>query len=145
MTTRKFRRILIGFLIALVAGIFTQVAPPATAEQDVANIIVCNSPVVTDGDTFRCGELRIRLAGIDAPEMKGHCRKGRDCTPGDPVKAKEFLRELIGEATSCQQTGKDHYGRVIARCESEGRDLSCAMVAAGQAVERYGKLACSSR
>lgn len=40
---------------------------------------------VTDGDTIRCRGERIRLLGIDTPELPGHCRQGRDCVPGDPV------------------------------------------------------------
>lgn len=142
MTTPKLCRLLVGFLVALVAGVFTQIALPAAAKQESNGPIVCENPKVTDGDTLRCGELRIRLAGIDAPEMKGHCRKGRKCTPGDPIRAKEYLKELVGDSTICQQTGRDRYGRLIARCASNERDLSCAMVAAGHAVIRYGKLSC---
>ncbi|MCK5519400.1 MAG: thermonuclease family protein, partial [Alphaproteobacteria bacterium] len=37
---------------------------------------------------------------------------------------------------------KDHYGRTVARCKANGKDLSCAMVAAGHAIERYGVLNC---
>lgn len=44
----------------------------------------CVSPTVVDGDTLRCGSTRIRLSSIDAPELPGHCRPGRECTPGDP-------------------------------------------------------------
>lgn len=38
---------------------------------------------VNDGDTIRCNGERVRLLGIDAPELPGHCRSGRDCAPGD--------------------------------------------------------------
>lgn len=31
---------------------------------------------VTDGDTLRCGSEWIRLLGIDALELPGHCRSG---------------------------------------------------------------------
>lgn len=44
----------------------------------------CQSVSVIDGDTFNCDGQRVRMAGIDAPELPGHCRPGRDCTPGDP-------------------------------------------------------------
>ena len=44
----------------------------------------CGSVSVLDGDTFTCDGKRIRMAGIDAPELPGHCRTGRDCAPGDP-------------------------------------------------------------
>ncbi|MGC1270186.1 MAG: hypothetical protein WA842_06275 [Croceibacterium sp.] len=47
-------------------------APPPAVAVDAA----CS---VTDGDTIRCGDERIRLLGIDAPEMGGRCREGRVC------------------------------------------------------------------
>ncbi len=47
---------------------------------------ICASPIAIDGDTLRCAAgPRVRLAGIDAPEIPGHCRRGRKCTPGDPA------------------------------------------------------------
>ncbi len=49
----------------------------------------------TDGDTIRCGNERIRLLGIDAPELPGHCREGRRCAPGDPYAATTSLRKAI--------------------------------------------------
>lgn len=104
--------------------------------------ITCDSPDITDGDTFRCGGHRIRLASIDAPEMPGHCRAGRRCVEGDPHAAKDYLESLTRGPVMCRHVTTDHYGRTIARCESDGRDLSCAMVEAGHAVERYGSLSC---
>lgn len=40
----------------------------------------CSNVGIIDGDTFDCGSTRIRLHGIDSPEMPGHCRSGRECT-----------------------------------------------------------------
>lgn len=104
--------------------------------------ITCDSPDITDGDTFRCGGHRIRLASIDAPEMPGHCRAGRRCVEGDPHAAKDYLESLTRGPVTCHRVTTDHYGRTIARCEADGRDLSCAMVEAGHAIERYGSLSC---
>lgn len=41
---------------------------------------LCHWPKVIDGDTIHCRYTRVRLAGIDAPEMPGHCQPGRACT-----------------------------------------------------------------
>ena len=104
----------------------------------------CISPTVVDGDTLRCGSTRIRLSAIDAPELPGHCRPGRDCTPGDPYVSASNLRSLVsGQAVECRQVDTDHYGRVVARCSAQGRDLSCTQVEGGFAVKRYGFLICS--
>ncbi len=104
----------------------------------------CPEPRVTDGDTLRCGPVRVRLASIDAPEMPGHCRRGRACTPGDPFASTDHLRGLVeGRSVTCRQTDIDHYGRVVALCTNGREDLSCSQVRSGYAVIRYGDLACS--
>ena len=79
---------------------------------------------VTDGDTIRCGDERIRLLGIDAPEM-GRCRKGRTCVEGDPVAAKESLAAAISGPLTIKRTGKDRYGRTLAMVAGPAGDLSC--------------------
>lgn len=120
--------------------------PAATNERaEVANssAFSCEHPTITDGDTLRCGATRVRLASIDAPELPGHCRIGRACTPGDPFASTENLRRLIGgRPIRCRQTDTDRYGRVVARCTVAEEDLSCAQVSGGYAVIRYGALDC---
>lgn len=113
-----------------------------TVEKSHTESIVCASPYIIDGDTFSCGNTRIRLYGIDAPEMPEHCRKGRRCTPGNPFKSKDYLESLSRGTVTCTAIEIDHYDRTIARCASKGKDLSCAMVEAGHAIERYGRLNC---
>lgn len=103
----------------------------------------CASPYAVDGDTLRCGKRRVRLQGIDAPELPGHCRQGRSCTPGDPVASTESLRRLVaGKVLQCAQTDIDSYGRTVARCKAGDLDLSCAQIKAGHAVHRYGAIWC---
>lgn len=115
---------------------------PASARSEAGGF-ACPSPRVVDGDTIRCGPVRVRLTGIDAPELPGHCNPGRACTPGDPYAATENLQRLIGgRSLVCQQTDTDRYGRVVARCSAGGRDLSCEQVRGGYAVRRYAPLAC---
>jgi len=102
----------------------------------------CPNPYVVDGDTIHCGERRIRLAGIDAPELPGHCRDGRNCAPGDPIAARDYLSRMARGAVTCRAIETDVYGRTVARCDADGRDLSCAMLAAGHAIRRYAPLSC---
>lgn len=104
--------------------------------------IACSDPHIIDGDTLDCGGIRIRLAGIDAPEKAGHCREGRKCTPGDPVASEKHLRSLTRGPVVCDPKEIDHYGRTIARCRAGERDLSCAMISDGFAVRRYGNIWC---
>ncbi|WP_439534836.1 thermonuclease family protein, partial [Polymorphobacter sp.] len=107
----------------------------------------CERPTHHDGDAIRCAgmEQSMRLYGVDAPEMPGSCRPGRKCTPGDPYAARDHLRALTdGRTVVCDEKDIDSYGRPVVRCTADGADLGCAMVAAGHAVERYGRLDCDA-
>ncbi len=108
----------------------------------------CSAPRHHDGDAIMCGgsHRSDRLYGIDAPEMPGACRPGRRCTPGDPYAARDTLARLTsGRSVTCKQVDTDVYGRRIVRCSADGEDLSCAMIASGLAVARYGRLDCGTQ
>lgn len=129
----------VGALIAL-TGLRWATYDPATDPQRFQ----CSAPDIVDGDTLHCaGGIKVRLAGIDAPELPGHCRPGRSCTPGDPYASTENLRKLVAQSTlECRRTDTDVYGRTVARCTSEGRDLSCSQIAGNFAIRRYGMIWC---
>lgn len=92
--------------------------------------------VVVDGDTLRCGPERVRLIGIDAPEL-GRCPRHRKCAPGDGPAARRSLSRLAaGKPLTIERRGRDRYGRTLAFVSVAGRDLSCALLRAGQAVYR---------
>lgn len=80
---------------------------------------------VTDGDTIRCGDERIRLLGIDAPELPGHCRWERVCAPGDPYASTRSLSAAMAGTLRIDRVGQDHYGRTLARVAGDKGDLSC--------------------
>jgi endonuclease YncB( thermonuclease family) len=128
----------IALALALLYGIY-----PIALEAVTGPDIPCYSPHVIDGDTLDCRGQRIRLYGIDAPEMPGHCKRGRRCTPGDPYAAKDYLFSLTrASRVTCRSVEGDIYGRTVARCKADDKDLSCAMVKAGHAVKRYAPLLC---
>ena len=106
-------------------------APQAWAPSRFA----CRVAYVHDGDTFRCTDgTRIRLSAIDAPEMPGGCRPGRNCAPGNPYQAQRALASVIdGRTVVCEQNGTS-YNRVVAWCSVSGQDLSCAMLRSGHAI-----------
>lgn len=92
--------------------------------------------IAVDGDTLNCGGERIRLIGIDAPEMPGHCQEGRECAPGDPLASRASLGVLARGKAEIERDGRDHYGRTLARVRVNGTELSCAQIAAGHAIYR---------
>src|SRR4051794_39701410 len=61
-----------------------------SAKGAVRMIVDCPSAYVVDGDTLRCGPVRLRLLGIDAPEIE-RCPRWRVCAPGDGQAAKRGL------------------------------------------------------
>lgn len=79
---------------------------------------------VIDGDTFvtATGE-RIRLYGIDAPEMD---------QPYGP-EAKAVLTDLLDGPVTIDRVTKDRYGRTIATAKGRGREIASEMIAAGAA------------
>ncbi|WP_318842604.1 thermonuclease family protein [Sphingomonas sp. NIC1] len=89
---------------------------------------------VTDGDTIRCNGERIRLLGIDAPELPGHCRTGRNCAPGDGYASKRSLADALVGTIRISRVGEDHYGRTLAILSSDRGDLSCWQLEHGQAI-----------
>ena len=99
---------------------------------------------VIDGDTLRCpppeqGQQpeRVRLLGIDAPELPGHCRQGRHCAPGNGQASKASLERLVrGRAIRIQRFGQDRYGRTLALAWAGPHNLACAQLAGGQAIYR---------
>ncbi len=90
---------------------------------------------VTDGDTIRIGEDRIRLEGIDAPESQQMCKRadGSDWSCGKA--ATDALRGLIGaQSVRCDISGKDRYNRSLGTCWLGAVNLNQWMVASGWAV-----------
>lgn len=89
---------------------------------------------VTDGDTIRMGQTRIRLFGMDAPEKAQQCKRGGKCYRcGDD--ATTALKSIIGGSqVTCTPTGAKTYKRIVATCEAGGVDLSIEMVRQGWAL-----------
>lgn len=98
------------------------------------SVLLACALTVTDGDTLRCGRERIRLLGIDAPELPGHCRRGRHCVAGNPFASTRALRAAIGGPARIERVGVDRYGRTLALVSVRGRDLSCHQLAGRWAV-----------
>lgn len=87
-----------------------------------------------DGDTLNCRGERIRLLAIDAPELPGHCRLGRQCVAGDPVASTASLTEGLDGQLTIDRVGEDRYGRTLARVAGRKGDLSCWQISRTHAV-----------
>ncbi|QCO57964.1 thermonuclease family protein (plasmid) [Pseudorhodobacter turbinis] len=89
---------------------------------------------VVDGDGLVSAGERIRLHGIDAPELRQRCDpSGRNWKCG--AWAAEMLAKIIAKGElSCEAVDHDRYGRTVARCSVSGRDVGAQLVRAGAAM-----------
>ena len=92
--------------------------------------------LVVDGDSLEISGARIRLTGIDAPEMRQTCTDARRETWSCGRAAARELRAHVGDRElRCEQTGIDRYRRVLAVCFlPDGSDVNAWMVRQGWAV-----------
>jgi micrococcal nuclease len=110
--------------------------PPSSDTATVRYAETISGCKVTDGDTIRCGDERIRLLGIDAPELPGHCRAGRNCAPGDPYASTSSLSAAMTGQLTIKRVDEDHYGRTLAMVAGSQGDLSCWQLKHDQVIYR---------
>lgn len=103
---------------------------------------------VSDGDSLRlCSGERVRLAGIDAPELRGSSRcgvKSRErlknsrnpawCDHAKGEKARAALGQFMLEGiVRIERQGHDRYGRTLARVTVNGVDAGQWLIRKGLA------------
>ena len=108
------------------------------AKATAALIIACTAPAVHDGDTLRCGAERVRLFGVDAPEVR------RGPAPAEPFAyaARDELIRLTRGRVGCRFIDRDRYGRFVGKCWSAATpDVNAALIRSGLATEwrRFSK------
>ena len=110
-------------------------------------------PKIIDGDTVHINNKKIRLEGIDAPEIKQQCKKNflkisayicfnftKDYSCG-VVSKNKLIEKINNTEINCISTSKDRYKRYLATCYKEKINLNKWMVRRGYAVayKRYSK------
>jgi micrococcal nuclease len=127
--TKAFLMLTMMLLVSLAAG------APDEAMGRVSKVVDGDTFDVTlDGHDSRISEdlIRIRLADIDTPEVRGP----KACEAGK--KASAYTKAwLLGKMVSLDlddKTGKDQYGRWVAVCYLDGKNFNKRLVDAGQAV-----------
>ena len=133
-----FIRIIITLLVLL---------SNSTAEE------ISGTPKVVDGDTVHIDNYKLRLEGIDAPEMRQQCKKEsfkisfligftfyKDYSCGRVSKEK-LITKINTSEIKCISSSKDRYKRYIATCFKGKTNLNQWMVRNGFAIayRRYSK------
>jgi endonuclease YncB( thermonuclease family) len=110
-------------------------------------------PKIIDGDTVHIKSKKIRLEGIDAPEMKQQCQKTylqistivgfnfkKNYSCGITSK-KRLIDKINKSQINCISSGRDRYKRYLATCYKDKINLNKWMVRNGLAVayKRYSK------
>ena len=87
---------------------------------------------VLDADTVDVGQVRVRLFGIDAPELAQSCTDatGADWPCGQWA-AGQVTRLYQGQTADCAAIATDRYGRTVARCAARGLDIGAIRVGTG--------------
>ena len=90
---------------------------------------------VIDGDTIVFHGEKLRLEGIDAPELGQRCSDaaGKKWACGQETKARLAALTSLGKVT-CSGNSHDAYGRRIATCFVSGRNINADLVRSGHAL-----------
>ena len=92
--------------------------------------LACYGPHVADGDTITCAGQRVRIFGINAPEI-AHPAQGIAEEPGGQAAKARMIQLTSGRQVWCEPAGDqwDRYGRMVGRCwTSQTRDLGAEMI-----------------
>lgn len=106
----------------------------------VISVLLCAATCETeqlriwDGDSFlvgmQSGSERIRVQNIDAPEIDGQCIEEIQRANW----AKNRLADIMNESrVEIVRSGKDKYGRTLARVNVNGVDAGSTLIAEGLA------------
>ncbi len=114
--------------------LFEVMSPGPAVQAAVPTGQIAGQAAVIDGDTLEVAGTRIRLHGIDAPEGSQTClRDAAEWRCGH--QASLALIDHIGDRpVICTPRDLDRYGRVVAVCTAEGKDLNAWMVSEGWAL-----------
>lgn len=122
------KRIILTLL--LMGGIYTamrSVDQPSPVQPDVEG-----SAHFHDGDTFTIKGVKIRLFGVDAPEMDQTCKLPDGSAWACGRWSRDEVRRILkGRDLRCVKRVYDKYGRMVARCYLGQQDLARMLVQDG--------------
>ena len=105
---------------------------------------------IIDGDTIKINSKKIRLHGIDAPELKQMCKKlyltiifftfTKDY-PCGKISTQKLQKKINNKVITCKILDIDRYKRLIGECYKRNLNLNSWLVSNGYAVayRKYSK------
>lgn len=104
---------------------------------------IIGSATIIDGDTLKIKNEKIRLFGIDAPEMNQMCKRpylkigfltfstNYNCGEMSQIRLRKYVKN---KAIKCIFNSRDRYNRLIAECYVDKKNINSWMVENGYAV-----------
>ena len=126
--------------LALTFLLFLPHAHAAKKKQDYKKLDTTICPIAKidfdDGDTFSCTSEKIRVLGVDTPEIS-HPKHGIQRDQEGGRAAAEFTKAAISNAKRVLivRDGRDPYGRTLAHVLVDGELLGVRLIKAGHAYE----------
>ena len=135
--------LLLGLLLAL-SWWLQRPPPPSVGPERVAERFTrcgqgAGHACVVDGDSFRLGQRRIRIRGIDAPEREGACPAETALAEWSAARLTELLNAGPFTMTTVGRDERDQYGRELRVLTRDGRSIGETMVATGLAHDYDGQ------
>jgi micrococcal nuclease len=135
--------LLLTILLGICLASFAFAARLPDAQTETVHLVAPVSmrmPRAVDGDTFTASitlwpdltiKTHIRIAGIDAPELRGHCPSEKHLARD----AKDALQFLLEGAVTLRDVRRDKFGgRFVANVTlADGSDLAKTLIASGYA------------
>jgi len=106
---------------------------PGSGTVEPGTLVSPLSVSVIDGDTFRFGGDKVRVADIDTPEMRGRCAEETALAAQATHRLEELLEEGPFELHPIAGRDEDRYGRKLRVVTRDGRSLGDQLVAEGLA------------
>jgi len=114
----------------------------ANEKKNNTEILSTTKVIITDGDTIKFNKTKIRLHGIDTPEIKQLCKNKNNKDYKCGVKAKLALINFISNhQVKCSIHGTDRYKRLIGTCFIKDININKWLVEKGWALayRKYSK------
>ena len=101
---------------------------------DLGSKTITGNAKVIDGDTIHIGSNKIRLHGIDAPEIDQTCEKNNVEWSCGKESTKALIDFINNQHVVCNIKGTDQYKRYISVCFVNNFDMNEFMVNNGWAI-----------
>lgn len=126
---QKLYKQIFGFLLISGLFLFSQWSNLYFYQDDIHSSRVR----VIDGDTLDLEGVKVRLKGIDAPEIKQLCRKDKNIFNCGELAKRSLEALILDKVVSCNKSSIDKYGRYISYCTNGDKSLNHEMIKHGLA------------